>query len=181
MKRFIKIAFLRLPAVFLFSPGFPAPGHTQIPEGNETPEETRIEKVRNFKEWRDSIPDLEKHLYDRVKGINKRVIRVQNLVIGSFLLFLLFNGVFLVAIYRWVQDRKNRALAGKPAQRPLAAPELIRFNLDRIVMVFDRAASATVRFRFTPLPPPGHQRLRSLKIRDFDKYKGVRLMGGYAK
>ena len=48
------------------------------------------ENVANFRKWKKNIPDYEKRLYDRVKAVNKRVIRVQNLIIASFFLFLIF-------------------------------------------------------------------------------------------
>lgn len=51
-------------AAFLFFPGLISPVHALTPEGNETPEETRLKNEKNFREWRDNIPDLEKRLFD---------------------------------------------------------------------------------------------------------------------
>jgi len=66
-----------------------------------------LENVAKFKEWRRNIPDYEKRLYDRIKKINKRVIRLQNMVIGSFFLMLLFNVFFLVAILKLIKRRQG--------------------------------------------------------------------------
>ena len=120
MIRFLGVFLCGFLIVSAITFGGAAPGHAVTPEGNETPEETRLKNARNFKQWRDSIPDLEKRLYDRVKGVNRRVIRVQNLVIGSFVLLLIFNGVFLTLIYRRIGTGGAPA-ATKPVARPAAA------------------------------------------------------------
>ena len=96
MKRFVGIFLFGILAVTVVPLGIATSGHGQV----MTPEELRLENARSFEKWQKSIPDYEKRLYDRVKGINKRVIRVQNLVIGSFVLLLIINGVFLTLIYR---------------------------------------------------------------------------------
>lgn len=77
----------------------------------------RKENIEEFKEWRRDIPDFEKRLYDRVKGINSRVIRVQNLNIASFILLVLFNGVFFVLIYRRIGRGKKSSVDPSKADK----------------------------------------------------------------
>lgn len=57
-----------------------------------------------FKKWRESIPDYEKRLYDRVKGINKRIVRILNVVIAGFVVLLILN---LVLIYLVLSNRRK--------------------------------------------------------------------------
>lgn len=56
------------------------------------------ENRERFKEWRASIPNYEKRLYDRLKTVNSRTVRIQNILIGVAFLVLL-NFVLLFALY----------------------------------------------------------------------------------
>jgi len=56
-----------------------------------------------FEIWRQDIPDYEKRLFDRVKKINSRTIRVQNLIIASIVILLLINGSFFYYIMKRIR------------------------------------------------------------------------------
>tara|TARA_B100000315_G_C14458763_1_gene532726 strand:+ start:128 stop:910 length:783 start_codon:yes stop_codon:yes gene_type:complete len=84
---FLRKFFLFLPvAFFLFTaiPGM-ANAQTKTPDIN-TPEYWRQQNIVELEKWRENIPDYEKRLYDRVKKINKRSVRLTNLIIASFVL-----------------------------------------------------------------------------------------------
>lgn len=120
MKRLIGVFLLSVVAVSVLSAGFARQSYAQTFTAEQI-QQWEEENAELFKKWRESIPDYEKRLYDRVKGINKRVIRVQNLVIGSFVLLLIFNGVFLTLIYRRIGTGGTQA-ATKPATKPATEP-----------------------------------------------------------
>ena len=44
---------------------------------SKTAEQLARENLEAFRAWRKEIPDYEKRLYDRVKRINKRTVRIQ--------------------------------------------------------------------------------------------------------
>jgi hypothetical protein len=51
----------------------------------------RQQTISEFQECRNDIPQFEKWLYRRIKKIDKRTIRLTNLVIGGFVLLLIGN------------------------------------------------------------------------------------------
>lgn len=65
-----------------------ANAQTKTPNIN-SPEYWRQQNIADFEKWRENIPDYEKRLYDRVKKINKRSVRLTNLVIASLVLTVL--------------------------------------------------------------------------------------------
>ena len=115
MKRLIGVFLFAFLTVSVMSFGVAASVHTKV----LTAEEKRLEDARNFRKWHGSIPDYEKRLYDRIKRISKRTGRIQNLVVGSFVLLLFFNGVFLILIYRRLGTGGTPAVT-KPATNPTA-------------------------------------------------------------
>ena len=58
----------------------------------------REQNKKKFEEWRAGIPDYEKRLYDRVKKINSRLVRLTNIVVAGFILILIFApmGIYLM-------------------------------------------------------------------------------------
>lgn len=58
------------------------------------------ENLENFRQWRESIPDLEKRLYDRIKKINSRTVDIQRVVLIGMLLLLILNGIILFLVFR---------------------------------------------------------------------------------
>lgn len=70
-----------------------------------TPEELRAQNMREFEIWRESIPDYEKRLYNRVKMLNKRLIRRTNLIL------IVVAALFLVTLF-WV--KRQLAQSGRP-------------------------------------------------------------------
>tara|TARA_Y100000294_G_scaffold149799_1_gene146801 strand:- start:3009 stop:3818 length:810 start_codon:yes stop_codon:yes gene_type:complete len=51
-----------------------------------TAEYWREKTIADFNKWRETIPDYEKRLYDRVKRINSRIVRLTNIIIAGFLI-----------------------------------------------------------------------------------------------
>lgn len=115
MNRFLGFIFLGFFAASVLSVNTASTGHAQTAD-DAVHDRLFLENVEKFEEWRRNIPDYEKRLYDRVKGINERVIRVTRLVIASFILLLIFNYIFLVFIYR-----RTGGKAGTPAPSDPAA------------------------------------------------------------
>ncbi|NQU60340.1 MAG: hypothetical protein HQ512_04355 [Rhodospirillales bacterium] len=86
-----------------------------------------------FDEWRASIPDYEKRLYDRVKSINKRVIRQTNITIGGFVVVLVIIFVGFTRIKyasRGLGSFRGQAQEGESwkASSSIPAPEAITPN-----------------------------------------------------
>jgi len=56
------------------------------------------QNIAEFKKWRQSVPDYEKRLYDRVKKLNKRQIQLRGIFIGGIIVILLvlFGGFYAV-------------------------------------------------------------------------------------
>ena len=52
--------------------------------------------AQEFSQWRASIPDYEKRLYDRVKSLNKRTVRLQRIIIIGFVVLFLFMVVLFI-------------------------------------------------------------------------------------
>ena len=109
MNRYLRVVICGFFILVLFSV---VPASVSYAQTNDSVTQDRLflENIEKFKKWREGIPDFEKRLYDRVKAVNRRVIRVQNLVIASFFLLLIINIVFLVLL--------QRRLAGKTGSRP---------------------------------------------------------------
>ncbi|NQU66170.1 MAG: hypothetical protein HQ517_18070 [SAR324 cluster bacterium] len=58
-------------------------------QGNLTP-------TQEFSQWRAGIPDYEKRLYDRIKSLNKRTVRIQSTIIIGFVVLFLFMMVLYI-------------------------------------------------------------------------------------
>jgi len=58
----------------------------------------RQKNIAEFKKWRQSVPDYEKRLYDRVKKLNKRLVKLKGILIGGIIVILLvlFGGFYAV-------------------------------------------------------------------------------------
>jgi len=78
-----------------------APGHVAIAEPSVAAPDTK--ELEEFRKWRKAIPDYEKRIYDRVKAVNNRVIRLTNIVIGGLVLVLIFAalGIYLLVSQAW--------------------------------------------------------------------------------
>jgi len=76
------------------------------------------ENVENFKKWRKNIPDYEKRLYDRVKSVNSRVLRVQRLVVASLILFIVINYFLYIYLYRKLQHQAFSSSLPPASTRP---------------------------------------------------------------
>ncbi len=98
---FLRKFFLFLPVAFFLFTAIPsmANAQTKTPDIN-TPEYWRQQNIVELEKWRENIPDYEKSLYDRVKKVNKRSVRLTNLIIASFVLTIIifvigFNFIIL--------------------------------------------------------------------------------------
>lgn len=58
----------------------------------------RKKSLEDFQRWRQSIPDYEKRLYERVKSLNHRTVRLLNVMIGGFILLLIAIPVLVYVI-----------------------------------------------------------------------------------
>ena len=63
-------------------------------------DQLRQENIEKFNKWRSGIPDYEKRLYDRVKALNKRVVRLINVVIIGFLISFFAITLAVVFLFR---------------------------------------------------------------------------------
>jgi hypothetical protein len=94
-------------AAILFMFFLPLPAGTA--KAQASPEQWREQMIADFKKWREDIPDYEKRLYDRVKNINKRTVRLMNVVIGGFVLILIVLVVGFLRIFRILEARQPHA------------------------------------------------------------------------
>lgn len=67
----------------------PVDASAQSPSNMSFSEQMRLENIKEFNNWRKTIPDLEKRQYDRIKKLNSRTIRLTNLVIALLVLGLI--------------------------------------------------------------------------------------------
>lgn len=56
----------------------------------------KMTPAQQFEQWKATIPDYEKRLYDRVKSVNKRTVRIQSAIIIGFSVLFLFMIVLLI-------------------------------------------------------------------------------------
>ena len=61
-------------------------------------EELLKQNLVDFNKWRREIPDYEKRLYDRVKALNSKSLRLLRVVIAGFIILLILNGIMLYLI-----------------------------------------------------------------------------------
>ena len=57
---------------------------------NPTHAQEKLTPAQQFTQWKATIPDYEKRLYDRVKSLNKRTVRIQSTTIIGFVVLFLF-------------------------------------------------------------------------------------------
>jgi hypothetical protein len=91
-------------------------------------DDLRLEQIQEFIEWRAKLPDYEKRLYERVKKINRRQVRIQKYtIIGFVLVLLLVPGLVYVVI------RQNSVQMASDNQRTGgASPEPTIRNLKKM-------------------------------------------------
>ena len=66
---------------------------------SSTTDEIAAKDLAAYKKWRENIPDYEKRLYDRVKKMNTRAVRIQGTMIIGFVLLLILNAASLFFLF----------------------------------------------------------------------------------
>jgi|GEM_PF-4309595 len=97
------------------------------------------ENEKEFRAWRSTIPDYEKRLYDRVKKINKRTIRVANIIITSIIIYIIVSGTLFFIIYKtlfnsnsFADPDPNLSVNKAPDRIHAAAKAIFRGTMDSI-------------------------------------------------
>lgn len=75
-------------------------GKTEAQFKAEVQAEVRAKNIAEFEKWRESVPDYEKRLYDRVKQMNMRVVRLTKILIGGLVIVILIFVTGFVLIFK---------------------------------------------------------------------------------
>lgn len=107
----VGLNFLFILFVFLFSM-ISMSGPVKAAELTQA-EKYQQERTAEFDAWRRDIPDYERRVFERIKKVNNRSLRIYKLIIIGFVSFLLVN---IVCIYFAVRGRrlKHRRVSSKP-------------------------------------------------------------------
>ena len=105
----------------------PAAVNAQTPAApDQGPDLWREKTIADFEKWRRDIPDYEKRLYDRVKIINSRTVRLTNVIIGGFVVLFM---TLVIGFVLTIGHLRRHMEGGSPLSTEPAKPTEIRDRL----------------------------------------------------
>ena len=95
------VRILLLAGLLVILPGLPqtiaqSPG----PAGQvKAAEYDRKKMLESFRQWQKANPGYERQIYKRVKKVNSRTVRINNILIGGFVVLLIANAAILILLF----------------------------------------------------------------------------------